>query len=90
MRNFYQDEDSDEFDGYFDMEDEPSDVDEIIEFAQIDLLDKKLNQNLLNETINLLSKSFFWKFKSIDSKLEMVEDAYQRLRKLVEHTGIEE
>jgi len=92
MRSFYQNDDEDEFrDGYFMEEDDdgPSDVEEV-GFAQIDLIDKKLNQNLLNEAINLLSKSFFWKFKSLDSKLEMIEETYQKLHTLVERTGIEE
>ena len=92
MRNFYQNDDDDEFlDGYLEESDEDtSSINDVIDFAQIDLLDRRLNQALLNETISLLSKSFFWKFKSLDSKLEMIDETYKKLQTLIEHNNIEE
>lgn len=91
MKNY----DDEEFrmDGYYDMErDEYEDVadNDVVDLAQIDLLDKKLNQSLLDSVISLLSKSFFWKFRPLDSKLEIIENTYKKFRSLVEHTGIEE
>lgn len=95
MRNFYQDDDDFRLDGYFDMEDEEfdgvSDNNEIIGFAQIDLLANELSQKLLKKAIHLAENSFLWRFRSFDSKLKSIEKIYIRLRELTENAdNIEE
>lgn len=75
-RFFYMDDDGDEeFENY-------GGNSEIISFAHIELMSSGLDQRLLETTISFLEKSFWWKFKSADAKLRLIEEAYKRLRKV--------
>lgn len=88
INNFmYQDEDDDD-----DQEDDIDEIDwddeeEMLRMAQMDLVASDLNQRLLESTIKLLEKSWFWRFKSIEIKLEMIESVYVQLSKLLASEG---
>jgi hypothetical protein len=91
MKRDFNDDDDFRLDGFFGMDDDDEDEEgfemvgansEIIGFAQIDLMSSELDQRLLETTIAFLEKSFWWKFKSADSKLRLIEQTYKRLRKV--------
>lgn len=42
------------------------------------------NRMVLETAIQLLEKSFFWKFKSYTIKLELIQETYWRLKNLLE------
>jgi len=52
--------------------------------GQLEAVHKDLNQRLLFSVINMLQKSFFWKFKSFNSKLRAISKAYQMFTDLIQ------
>ena len=86
MRRFYlgnegnseeEDDEDDDFDESKFMMPGPS---EFITMAGFDNID----QQLLSCSIKICEGSFFWRFKGIESRLNMVEKVFERLRKLTE------
>jgi len=78
MRRFYfgdEDED-DEEDAKFSFPD-PS---EFIAMTQFE----DPNNFILSSAIKLCEKSWFWKFRGISSKINMISDAFQSLKNLIE------
>jgi len=57
---------------------------ELIEVAKLGLYQKEINQELLLKTIEYLSKSFFWRLKSNKKKLQLILEAYQTFKILVD------
>lgn len=57
---------------------------ELIEALKITVYQKEINQELLFKTVDFLSKSFFWKFKSNRKKLQLIVETYQTFKTLVD------
>src|SRR5690606_42136085 len=49
---------------------------------QVGLAQRDMNQRLLARTIKTLEKSFFWRFYSLNTRLQMIERTFRRLRRL--------
>lgn len=87
MRRFYlgnegnHEEEDDDEDGDFDeskfMMPGPSEFITMTGFDNVD-------QQLLSCSIKICEGSFFWRFKGIESRLNMVEKVFERLKKLTE------
>jgi len=48
------------------------------------LLEQEINEKLLVDSINICSSSFFWRFKSIKSKLELIKHTYGLLKTMMD------
>lgn len=98
MKRFEFDDEDNDFDDLFpdadDEEDEDDGIDpeeyaELLERRdqldekQLNLLEIDLNQQLLQTVINMLSKSWFWKFKSYEKKIEIISDTYTIMKEIV-------
>lgn len=57
---------------------------ELIEALKITIYQKEINQELLFKTVDFLSKSFFWRFKSNKRKLQLIVETYQTFKTLVD------
>lgn len=57
---------------------------ELIEVFKVQVFQKEINQELLLKTIEYLSKSFFWRFKSNRRKLQLILETYQTFKTLVD------
>ena len=51
---------------------------------QLNLVQYELNQSLIAKTIAFLEKSWFWKFKSVEIKLKLIEETYNKFKELSE------
>lgn len=79
-----EDEDMDEdMEQYFDMDDLEN-ASAFIDAAQMELVNREQDQNILKMTIDFLNKSWFWKFRKLDTKLKMIEDTYRRFINLLD------
>lgn len=83
MRNFnYEDDDQKrDIEKFFEIpDDEGSDADmneNILNIAQMELISTELNQKVLFESIRMLEKSFFWRFRRYKTKLNMIAEVYK-------------
>jgi hypothetical protein len=98
MRRFNYDENEDsreEVDNFFNGDgdlngndfgdfDDFIDDDEIMQELQYEILSREANNRLLKTTIRMCEKSFWWRFYSVDKKIEHIEKVYNKLRKLEE------
>lgn len=96
MRRFDYDDNEeyrDDVDKFFDSDDDEVTPDEYkamiaeeqeMQAAQIDLVHRDLNQRLLFRVTRMLEKSFLWRFKSLDARLDMIARTYRKLKKLEE------
>lgn len=81
-------------DGFFNMEEDEDFRDEdfeefgnnetILGFAQIDVMSAELSQKLLQKAIDFCENSFFWRFRSKDAKLIMIEETYSKFKAFLE------
>ena len=76
MKNFYDDRG-----GCF--EDEDGDMEEMSEGDGLDLFVLGLNRKILEMTIDLVKKGWIWRFRSLDSKLKIIEATYKKLSSLM-------
>jgi hypothetical protein len=92
MRNFFfgKEPDDEYHDSYEDMEEMeehqfmmPVEL-EIFHMAQLDLAAADINQKILVASIQMLEKSWYWRFQSHEKKLERIKQTYEFLTKLVE------
>ena len=60
---------------------------EFMHMAQLDLASVDLNQKLLAESIKMLEKSWFWRFRSVETKLTMIRKTYEELTRLMEEVA---
>ncbi len=74
--NFYLDEDDDDI--------EDDEYGQLVDVFQLNLVQYELNQNLIAKTIAFLEKSWFWKFKSTEKKLKLIEETYNKFKELSE------
>lgn len=54
-----------------------------LEGFHLHLLEKKISDRVLNRSIRVCEKSFFWKFYSINSKLTKISKVYENLINLL-------
>lgn len=57
--------------------------DRYMEMVHASLDSHEVNQNTLAIAINILEKSFWWKFRSERAKLKLIEQTYHALNELV-------
>jgi len=50
---------------------------------EISISEKKINFAILDRVISMLERSWFWRFRSLESKIRMIYDAYYSLVDLV-------
>lgn len=81
MRKFY-------FEDNFEDEDEDDFEDEMIEkgihedkvaLAQLDLFELELNKKILIMAIKICENSFFWKLYSMNKKMNLISNSYNKL-----------
>ncbi len=63
---------------------EQDDQDRYIEMMQAGLASKDIDQRLLDISLRILEKSFFWRFRSTQSKLKKVLEVYFTLNQILE------
>jgi hypothetical protein len=94
MKRFDYEDDDDQDDLFSDSGDDDDEMDaeeyaEIIQRndeldkRQLDLVQLDLNQKLLFKAMEMLSKSWFWSFRSADTKTKMLAETYLKLYELV-------
>lgn len=90
MRRFNQDDEEWNENIFNDMDDDDDDdgdeYDEMVEelnARQLDLVQVDLNQRLLFKIMDTLEKSWLWKFKSKEKKVEAVVQTYNIMKELV-------
>jgi hypothetical protein len=59
---------------------------EALQMAQTGMLITELNQKLLLIALQLAEKSWFWRWKSPQRKLEIVESTYNKLNDIIDQT----
>jgi hypothetical protein len=57
---------------------------ELIEAIKIQIIQKEVNYSILMETIKYLEKSWFWRFKSKQTKLNLIIETYQTFKQLID------
>lgn len=57
---------------------------ELVEALRIQVMQKELNYVILRKAITYCEKSWFWKFKSAKTKLDLIISAYQTFKALVD------
>lgn len=57
---------------------------ELIEAIKLQLAQKELNYSVLNKSIKYLEKSWFWRFKSLKTKLNSIIETYQTFKALID------
>jgi len=57
---------------------------ELIEEIKLQLAQKKLNYSVLNKSVKYLEKSWFWRFKSLRAKLNLIIETYQTFKILID------
>jgi ABC-type uncharacterized transport system substrate-binding protein len=87
----FDDDDSDDEDNMedFDM-DEFLDETVLIDASQMQLVERDQNQRLLQDVINFLQKSFFWRFRKNETKLKMINQTYQEFVSMIDANKIKE
>jgi hypothetical protein len=60
-----------------------TDQDRYIEMVQAGLSHHEINQNTLAIAIDILERSFWWRFRSAKSKLKLVTKTYEELSQLI-------
>lgn len=99
MRRFNYDDGSEDFkdevDNFFpdfggEEEAEYMGRDDIINMLHIDLAEYDLNQKVLTAAIRLCEKTLFWRFRSIKTKLRMLDFIYKNLLELLKADSDEE
>ena len=80
--------DSSNYNDDFDDEDEEDenhmDVQDMADYARIDLMEIDLNQRLLESALEISKDSFIWYFMSVESKLKRIKKIYDKLMELVQ------
>lgn len=56
----------------------------VIQDMQMKVVHRDLNYRLLRAAVRVLEKSFWWKFCSLNTRLNSIDATFQRLKKLEE------
>jgi len=93
MERFYNKNDDDDdqepfFDSYEDEENDEEmtyiDQQGLIDVMQLDLAKTELNHQLLDRAVNIARQSWFWCFKSANTRMKEIEKIYKSLVKLTD------
>lgn len=98
MERFYDDdEQNDEKESFFNEENEYYDEEEvdeevvgymdqqgILDVMHMDIDQSKINQGILEKSINVAKSSWFWNFTNIDDKLKIIEKIFFKLMEITE------
>ncbi len=57
---------------------------ELIEAIKLQVIQKELNYAILGKTVKYLEKTWFWRFKSLKTKLDLIVETYQTFKTLVD------
>jgi hypothetical protein len=57
---------------------------ELIEAIKLQIIQKELNFVVLNESVKYLEKTWFWRWKSLQTKLNLIMETYQTFKALVD------
>jgi hypothetical protein len=82
LDNEYNDDDDDDVVYISQQEYEAMQHHDAIDFMQIELVETDLNQRLLFKAIKMLEKSWFWQFRSEETKLKLISQAYSIMKNL--------
>ncbi len=83
--DFDEDDSDDMEEGQNDNPDQVVDAQLIaLQVEQNFLLEQEINEKLLVDSINLCSSGFFWRYTSHKKKLEIIQETYKSLRKMLE------
>jgi len=85
MKN--EEEDGDDFDDFDDFENfdykNLLNQQNALEGFHLHLLEKKISDRILNRSIRVCEKSFFWRFYSINSKISTISRVYENFINLL-------
>lgn len=103
MERFYDNDPDKEKEPFFGSDDDDEDGEElegevtafidqqgIIDVMHMDLAQTELNQQLLSKAVEIASQSWFWRFKSTETRMNEIETIYKRLIRLTEEPEEEE
>lgn len=60
------------------------DSDDLISMMNMEIAQSELNQHLLSQAIGIAKQSFFWRFRSTETKLKEIKKIYQELIEMTE------
>lgn len=94
MERFYDNEDEEEYkDSYYEEEGDIEEEEEelvnyidskgMIDVMQMDLDQSKINLEVLEKSIEMLNKNFFWKFKNQNDKIKEIKKTYEEFLNLI-------
>ena len=52
--------------------------------AQMEIVQRDINDRTLFESIRMLEKSFWWRFYSLKTRMKMIKEVYTKLKRLGE------
>lgn len=83
MRHYEGEDDAQkqELEHFFEEEDEQG---RYIDMMQAGLMSKDVDQKLMDISLRIVEKSFFWRFRSTNSKLKKVLEVYYTLNHILE------
>ena len=82
--NISDDDDDDDFEEDFD-EDFDEDDPVMTEMIQIEIASQDLNQKIFSTALQIAEKTWFWNFKSISSKLNLIKKIYSEIEDFMFH-----
>jgi hypothetical protein len=62
---------------------------ELIEAIKLQIIQKELNFAILVKTIRYLEKTWFWSFKSLNRKLNLIVETYQTFKALADIDAVQ-
>lgn len=84
MRNFHFNDDDHEDVEHDEYDDEYEIDPQIVEWMQVDFISVDLNHRLLATTIKMLEKSFWWRFRKLETKLRIISETYEIFNVLIQ------
>ena len=57
--------------------------DRYMEMVHAGIDSHQINQNTLSITLNILEKSFWWRFRSEKSKIKMIRETYNQISEMI-------
>ena len=85
MREFYDDRNSfGRDDNDDDNNEEPQmSSDGVVDLANLDLIALGLNRRILKMSVDLASRTWFWRFRSVQFKLKAIDKIYKKFIELI-------
>ena len=60
-----------------------SEEDRYMQMVHAGIDSHQINQNTLSITLNILEKSFWWRFRSEKSKIRMIRETYNQINEMI-------